>query len=179
MRKKLSMKINWISLPYLRMTVLVQARRLSGNGGGKTRRGINLCVLLDILLASKMSVSCSADLLRRPKRKHAAMAFSEMTACSEMTALNSQQLRTCFCGLCDVIATCCHAGTYGIKQLRTDLRVFVFLCMCVLLCVCVVRGVVLCGCVSVVVLWWCFCVCVMVFFCFSGHVFTEELCKER
>ena len=146
MRKKLSMKINWISLPYLRMTVLVQARRLSGNGGGKTRSGINLCVLLDILLASKMSVSCSADLLRRPKRKHAAMA------CSEMTALNSQQLRTCFCGLCDVIATCCHAGTYGIKQLRTDLRVFVFLCMCVLLCVCVLFVVLCC---VVVLVWWC------------------------
>ena len=105
------------------------------------------------------------------------MAFSEMKAFFSIDL--REQLLTCFCGLCDVIATCCHAGTYGIKQLRTDLRVFVFLCMCVLVCV---LFVVLCcvvvflwwhlsGGVCVVVVWWCICLVVFVWW-WCGGVFV-------
>ena len=167
------------------MTVLVQARRLSGNGGGKTFRkriqcGINLCVLLEILLASKMSVSCSADLLRRPKRKHAAMACSEMTAlnCWPFSILNS-------CGPASVAFAMWsqnvvmqyiwnQTASHGFERFSVPVYVCVGVCVLFVVLCCVV-----------VFVWWCcggvLCLCDGVFFCFAVVFLriTEELCKER
>ena len=119
-----------------------------------------------------------ADLLRRPKRKHAAMACSEMTAlnCWPFSILNS-------CGPASVAFAMWsqnvvmqyiwnQTASHGFERFSVPVYVCVGVCVLFVVLCCVVVFVWWCCGGVFVFVWWCF-------FLFCGGVFTEELCKER